>query len=108
MAAGSRLSGILEKNTNEVLEEWLENQRTAMVSGRSLMKDAELRQQSREFLGLLTAAVRNNPTADASTVEWTAVREMLAGVSRSRALQGYTPTETATFVFSLKQPVFAR
>jgi len=27
-------------------------------------------------------------------------------VSSSRALQGFTPTETATFVFSLKQPIF--
>jgi rsbT co-antagonist protein RsbR len=32
---------------------------------------------------------------------------MLIGLSRSRALQGFTPSETATFVFSLKQPLFA-
>jgi rsbT co-antagonist protein RsbR len=29
-------------------------------------------------------------------------------VSRSRAIQGFTPTETATFVLSLKQPLFVR
>jgi rsbT co-antagonist protein RsbR len=31
---------------------------------------------------------------------------MLARVSESRALQGFSPSETATFVFSLKQPLF--
>ena len=34
------------------------------------------------------------------------MREVLENVSRARALQGYSPAETATFVFSLKQPLF--
>jgi rsbT co-antagonist protein RsbR len=38
--------------------------------------------------------------------EWAAVRDMLAGISRNRSLQGFTPSETATFVFSLKPPLF--
>ena len=32
---------------------------------------------------------------------------MLADLSETRARQGFTPSETATFVFSLKQPLFA-
>jgi rsbT co-antagonist protein RsbR len=31
---------------------------------------------------------------------------MLSDVSRSRVAQGFSPSETATFVFSLKQPLF--
>lgn len=33
---------------------------------------------------------------------------MLSSISRSRSLKGFTPSETATFVFSLKQPLFNR
>ena len=33
---------------------------------------------------------------------------MLANLSRSRGLQGFSPSETASFVFSLKKPLFAR
>jgi rsbT co-antagonist protein RsbR len=33
---------------------------------------------------------------------------MLTTISASRARQGFTPSETATFVFSLKQPLFER
>jgi rsbT co-antagonist protein RsbR len=36
------------------------------------------------------------------------VRTLLAEVSSGRAKQGFSPAETATFVFSLKQPVFTR
>jgi rsbT co-antagonist protein RsbR len=35
-------------------------------------------------------------------------REFLTDISKTRARQGFTPSETATFVFSLKQPLFER
>jgi rsbT co-antagonist protein RsbR len=40
--------------------------------------------------------------------EWGQVREILTGLSRSRAQHGFTPSETAMIIFSLKQPLFAR
>jgi rsbT co-antagonist protein RsbR len=33
-------------------------------------------------------------------------KQLLTDVSRARATQGFSPSETATFVFSLKQPLF--
>ena len=36
------------------------------------------------------------------------MRDLLGEISRQRAIQGFTPSETATFVFSFKQPLFAR
>jgi len=35
------------------------------------------------------------------------VRDLLGDFSRTRAVQGFTPSQTATFVFSLKEPLFA-
>ena len=43
---------------------------------------------------------------DVSGPAWDGVREQLTELSRSRATRGFTPTETATFVFSLKEPLF--
>ncbi len=37
---------------------------------------------------------------------WQPVREFLASISTSRARQGFSPSETATFVFSLRRPLF--
>ena len=36
------------------------------------------------------------------------MREILTDLSRSRGQQGFSPSETATFIFSLKQPLFTR
>jgi rsbT co-antagonist protein RsbR len=44
--------------------------------------------------------------ADVANPAYTSLRDFLGDVSRSRALQGFSPRETATFVFSLKQPLF--
>jgi rsbT co-antagonist protein RsbR len=74
-----------------------------------LISDRELEAQSHEFLGLLRAAVRDGLGVDVTGApQWAPVRDMLAGLSRSRGLQGFSPSETATFVFSLKVPLFAK
>lgn len=72
------------------------------------LSEAELRRQSAEFLALLTAACRAENVTDITTPEWKPTSDFLAGISRSRATQGFSPSETATFVFSLKQPLFTR
>ena len=47
------------------------------------------------------------PFDDIGTPEWRPMRELLEDLSRDRAVQGYSPSETAIFVFSLKEPLFA-
>jgi rsbT co-antagonist protein RsbR len=44
--------------------------------------------------------------ADLTNPAYRPTREFLINVSRSRAAQGFSPVETSTFVFSLKQPLF--
>jgi rsbT co-antagonist protein RsbR len=67
-----------------------------------------LREQSREFVVLFRSAVGSGVPFSVGSTEWAAVRDYLDGVSRSRALQGFTTSETAAFVLSLKQPLFTR
>jgi rsbT co-antagonist protein RsbR len=52
--------------------------------------------------------VDDGGAADVEAPSWRPLRELLASISVSRARKGFTPTETATFVFSLKEPLFAR
>jgi len=72
------------------------------------MTEAELRQQSSEFINLFINALQNDTSSSIESSDWDDVREMLASVSHSRAIQGFSPLETATFVFSLKKPLFTR
>lgn len=95
-------------NEQEVLTEWVQLQLTSHGLRSDLMKESELREQSREFLSLLKHALATGMSFSTASNEWASVRDFLASISRSRAVQGFTPSETATFVLSLKQPIFNR
>jgi rsbT co-antagonist protein RsbR len=95
-------------NEQEVLAEWVQLQLGATTLRSDLMKEGELREQSREFISLFRTALAGGREFSLTSSDWAGVRDFLAGVSRSRALQGFSPSETATFVLSLKQPLFGR
>jgi rsbT co-antagonist protein RsbR len=108
MAAGQALQQIIARTQEELLAEWLESQTADGATRPDLMKDSELREQCREFLALLQDAARSGDLENVSGSAWVPVHEFLAGITRSRAIQGFSPAETATFVFSLKKPLFTR
>jgi rsbT co-antagonist protein RsbR len=108
MAAGQVLQQIIASTQKELLAQWLDAQSADGATRADLMKASELREQCREFLALLQDASRTGLLDNPSNNAWTPIREFLAGISRSRAIQGFSPAETATFVFSLKQPLFNR
>jgi rsbT co-antagonist protein RsbR len=103
----SQLSGILKKHEPEILADWIQSQLAANTLRSDLMTEAELREQSRQLLNALQRGAQDGQLSDINATQWQETRDLLTRISRSRAQQGYTPSETATFVFSLKQPVFA-
>ncbi|TMQ05321.1 MAG: STAS domain-containing protein, partial [Deltaproteobacteria bacterium] len=68
--------------------------------------DPELQSQCQEFIALLSTAMETGSLDDADE-RWRPVKEFLTGVSRSRSRQGFSPSETAMFVMSFKEPLFA-
>lgn len=100
------LSGILDAHQDEVLTQWLALLKAAGGTGGGRIKEGELQTQCRNFLGALRQALASEQAADVQGPAFAQVRDLLGDVSRSRAAQGFSPSETATFVLSLKQPVF--
>jgi len=105
---GSILPSVIRDHQKEILEQWLREQSSGSTGQGGLLSDAELRQQSAEFLQLLREAAAQGGLNDVMADEWDGVREQLSALSRANAVRGFTPTETATFVLSLKQPLFFR
>ena len=105
----TRLPEILAKCQSDILTDWLTEQ-VAILGHRhrAQLRESELRDQSAQFLSDVTAAAQSGDITNTSAPAWATVRDFLGSLSRSRARQGYTPSETASFVFSLKQPLFAR
>lgn len=105
LSGESKIPEILTNYKAQLLGAWLQHQMTDGKRNGSL-KEAELREECREFLELFRNAVQQGNLTDTHAPEWKGVREMLASVSRTRSQRGFTPSETATFVFSFKQPLF--
>jgi rsbT co-antagonist protein RsbR len=99
---------ILAKQQEPILDEWIKEQTTSVPRQQHLMREAELRQQCADFLSQLLVATRSGAGGNLSGPEWDPLKTLLSEVSRSRAMQGFTPVETATFIFSFKKPLFAQ
>jgi rsbT co-antagonist protein RsbR len=72
------------------------------------ISEKELRAQAKEFLALLQEAAQERDLADENQPAWTALREFLTELSRSRVQMGFSSDQTAWFLFSFKKPLFAR
>src|SRR5262249_39328651 len=96
---------LIKLHEADLLDEWIREQKE-VVKQAGKIKDAELRAQCAEFLVRLRRAAQGNNLAEVHGPRGGELRELLGDVSRSRGLQGFSPSETATFIFSLKRPLF--
>jgi rsbT co-antagonist protein RsbR len=110
MTPTQALREAIGQDESALLAEWLRLQMGASTLKRELIDEAGLRDQSRRFLAALKSALEQDKRneVDPAAPEWSDARECLVELSRQRAQQGFSPTDTATFVFSLKEPLFAR
>ena len=97
------LAQLIKQNEHAILNDWLQRQQETIASRRGLIKEEQIKLQATEFLNLFASAFASG---EADSPKWKPVHEFLSELSRTRAIQGFSPTETATFVFSLKQPLF--
>lgn len=102
-----RILQILKQDEAQLLSAWIEEQTSSNTARRDLLSGAELRDQSKEFLRLLREGLESGGMDNIQAQSWTETREALSRICRSRAAQGFSPSETALFVFSLKAPLFS-
>jgi rsbT co-antagonist protein RsbR len=100
----SGLAEVLAKHEAAILDQWIQ-QMSGATRRADLIKDSDLRAQCSRVLKFLRQGAESG-SSDLQSSSWQPVREQLAEISRSRAQQGFTPTETATFVLSVKKPLF--
>jgi rsbT co-antagonist protein RsbR len=101
----SRIPAILWESAKNILSDWLAD---LNASRDPRLASSELETQCESIITRLAQACRDGNLTDIDGQSYIPLREVLADISRTRALQGFSPTETATFILSLKQPLFAR
>jgi rsbT co-antagonist protein RsbR len=106
---GAQMSNILasiQKSRASVLQAWLQNLKAA-VQRRDLINDRDLEAQASEIFTAIAEAPPESSLSDTNQPAWQPLKAILASLSVSRAVQGFTPSETALFVLSLKPPLFS-
>jgi rsbT co-antagonist protein RsbR len=108
MASLTIMASTLRKHQKKILGEWVQALRgDSSDSKKARIAPQELNAQAEEFLQLLTAVILNGNPDDRGTAQFKALQDFLESLSRSRVQQGFSSAETATFIFSFKQPLFA-
>jgi rsbT co-antagonist protein RsbR len=102
----TRISQLIQDHEADIGAEWAAQLETLMVRSSAGTKD-QLRKHCQQFLAAFAAATRGGELQNIEHRSWDDVRDLLSEISTARARGGSTPSETATFVFSLKQPMFA-
>ncbi|MFD5829772.1 STAS domain-containing protein [Lentzea sp. NPDC060358] len=97
-----RLAELLRTNAEPLIDKWV-GVVAALLRGRATK--AELETDFRELFDAVLPLVGHDGT-DTSAPEFAEVRSLLDEYSRSRVRAGFTPSETASSLFSLKQQVF--
>lgn len=99
------LANVLKAADAKVVDAWFALLKTggALQSGR--IREAELQTQARSIYAMLVTALETGKSS-VDDEAFAPLRESLGDISRSRAVQGFMPTDTANFVFSLKEPIF--
>jgi rsbT co-antagonist protein RsbR len=100
------LPRLIEANQGAITAQWMELL-AASGGARGDTGRAELQRQCGELLSALTRAIAGGVGDSVDGPAYGGVREVLQAIARARALQGYSPGETAMFVLSLKQPILA-
>jgi rsbT co-antagonist protein RsbR len=102
----SKIANVVRGHHGDILTEWMRELTGPGGLRGGLVKEADLRRECEEFLTLLAGALAHggDPTAPA----FKPLREFLASLSATRGELGFSPNETAGFVFSLKRPLFSR
>jgi rsbT co-antagonist protein RsbR len=100
------IADLLQEHCSAIRAEWEVQLGGVVLGNRNVRKD-ERRSQCDDFLAAFIAALREDSAGNIEGRAWSRMRTVLDDMSSSRAKAGSTSSETATFLFSVKQPVFA-
>jgi rsbT co-antagonist protein RsbR len=94
---------LVRSGEQELLDRWVD---AAATSLQGRLTRAELEQACRDLLAVLAPAL-DAAGLDIRSDAYASARALLGEMSRDRARRGFSPSETATDIFALKEALFA-
>jgi rsbT co-antagonist protein RsbR len=100
-----RTVNALKTSDAQLTSQWLADLEQSGASRN--LKAEDLKQQTSEFLRLLTSVTERGSSLSITSAEWDETRQFLEKLSHNRAITGQDSQQTANFIFSLKGPLFS-
>lgn len=97
-----KIVDVIVNNKKVIYDDWIKAQLTVDTVREELLNVGELKNQSMEFLNELIKSLIQDNTGDIDSFEYEKLKEKLNEISDSRAQLGFSPSETAIYIFSLK------
>jgi len=97
---------LLKRREKDVLDSWMKNQLADCALRPDLVSKEDLKAQSKEFLEAFIEAISTGNMEDIEAPEYKPIVKMLEDISRTRTAQGFTSSETVTYIFSLQYAIF--
>jgi len=108
VSSKTKLSQAVDGEESQLIDEWLREFSELGARSGTMVKGSELREQCGQFLRLFRPAVAGGVAKEPTGPAWEPVRDLLAELSRAWGMKGFSPTQTASFVFALKAPLLSR
>ncbi len=100
--SSDQVAQVLAASKEEILNGWVENQLHDRRIRTELFDPEELQRESRDYLNALATATASGNLSDITASEYEPVVRLLARISANRDRRGFTPSETASSMMSLK------
>src|SRR4051812_22235099 len=101
----SRFPTILSDSAAQISADWFAK---LSASPDPRLPASEVESQCETIVDKFSQACRDGALTGIDGPSFAPLRDMLGDMSRTRAMAGFSPTETAMVILSLKQPLFAR
>lgn len=92
----------LKAKHNQILEQWVGERKIVEELDGNFSSTEDLKAQSSEFLDILLNTINEENIQNFSSESLEPLIDYINGITISRAKQGFSPRETAVFIFSLK------
>lgn len=105
-ATRHKLTKMFLQNRKAILDRWLQYLRKQDTNWGALIDESTLQQESQAFLDLFAKTISETEDwQDVQSSAFAPLRQYLENLADSRVIQGFTPSQTALYIFALKQAV---
>src|SRR5947209_9602493 len=101
----SHVVNLLVKRHDEIINLWIKERLESGEFRDQLIPKKELRRQSQQIVDMLARSVKDSDNGEFESPAFNELRLFLNEISRTRAIKGYTPLESATYILSLRNTI---